>query len=52
MKNCKWIIILALFLLYILIVYRYVQKKPIEIHNLEHDQEQELMSTDMTTTET
>jgi len=48
MINCKWFIILALFLLYALIVFRYVQKKPIEKRNLAQAQELELISTDMT----
>jgi len=50
MINCKWFIILALFLFYALIVFRYIQKKPIEKHNLAQAQELELISTDMTLT--
>ena len=50
MINCKWFIILALFLLYALIVFRYIQKKPIEKHNMAQAPELELMSTDMTLT--
>ena len=39
MMNCKWFIILSLFLIYALIVFRYIQKKPIEKHNLAQAQE-------------